>query len=80
LLEKTGFTNVVVSEEGVLVWAQRGYPLTPRQRRLEGWIAVTSSKDMSLRIAKAREPAVVGAGTVRILMTSDACDPASDAA
>jgi cytochrome c oxidase cbb3-type subunit 3 len=28
LLEKAGFTNVVVIEEGVLVWANRGYPLT----------------------------------------------------
>jgi mono/diheme cytochrome c family protein/rhodanese-related sulfurtransferase len=28
LLEKAGFTNIFVIEEGVLVWAQRGYPLT----------------------------------------------------
>lgn len=28
LLKKAGFTNVVVIEEGVLIWAQRGYPLT----------------------------------------------------
>jgi rhodanese-related sulfurtransferase len=28
LLEKAGFTNVVVIKEGVLVWASRGYPMT----------------------------------------------------
>jgi mono/diheme cytochrome c family protein/rhodanese-related sulfurtransferase len=28
LLDKAGFTNVVVLEEGILVWGQRGYPLT----------------------------------------------------
>ncbi len=28
LLNQAGFTNVVVIEEGVLVWAKRGYPMT----------------------------------------------------
>jgi len=28
LLEKAGFTNAVVIEEGVLIWAKRGYPMT----------------------------------------------------
>jgi len=28
LLNKAGFTNVFVIEEGVLVWAKRGYPMT----------------------------------------------------
>jgi len=28
MLGKAGFTSVVVIEEGVLVWAKRGYPMT----------------------------------------------------